>query len=120
VDPDRCWRAFLVLLALAVLCLWVLVTKVVAHSDGDMVYPAECCSNRDCAPVDRAEVAQPPAMANMLAPPAHAGLGQMLITTKHGSVIVPANFPRRASGDGRMHACILNGRLICLFLPPAH
>jgi hypothetical protein len=48
----------------------------------------------------------------------------MLITTRHGSVIVPANFPRRESKDNRMHACIRasaggNMRLICLFMPPS-
>jgi hypothetical protein len=48
----------------------------------------------------------------------------MLITTKHGSVIVPANFPRRESKDNQMHACIRPStggtpRLICLFLPPS-
>ena len=48
----------------------------------------------------------------------------MLVTTKHGSVVVPANFPRRESKDHRMHACMRPGqggsmRLICIFLPPA-
>jgi acyl CoA:acetate/3-ketoacid CoA transferase beta subunit len=49
--------------------------------------------------------------------------GAMLVTTKHGSVIVPANFPRRESKDSRMHACMrpTDGgmRLICIFMPPA-
>jgi hypothetical protein len=50
--------------------------------------------------------------------------GSMLVTTKHGSVLVPANFPRRESKDARMHACMRPGeggamRLICIFLPPA-
>ena len=49
----------------------------------------------------------------------------MLVTTKHGTVLVPANFPRRESKDNQMHACmrVLPGsnsmRLICLFLPPS-
>jgi hypothetical protein len=48
----------------------------------------------------------------------------MLVTTRHGSVLVPANFPRRESKDNRMHACMRpnpNGgmRLICIFFPPA-
>ena len=52
------------------------------------------------------------------------GLGGMLVTTRHGSVIIPADFPRRESKDNRMHACMRPGsdggmRLICIFLPPA-
>ena len=46
----------------------------------------------------------------------------MLVTTKHGSVVVPANFPRRESKDNRMHACMRPApsggmRLICIFMP---
>ena len=61
----------------------------------------------------------------MLSTPAQADtLGGMLVTTKHGSVVVPANFPRRESKDNRMHACMRPNpgggmRLICIFLPPA-
>ncbi len=84
-------------------------------------YPMECCSGMDCAPVEKVEIV----------PMQSAGImgtqtlpGTMLITTKHGSVIVPANFPRRESKDNRMHACIRssaggNVRLICLFMPPS-
>ena len=48
----------------------------------------------------------------------------MLITTKHGSVVVPANFPRRNSKDNQMHACMRPGegggmRLLCIFIPPS-
>ena len=48
----------------------------------------------------------------------------MIVTTKHGTVIVPANFPRRESKDNQMHACMRpmsdgGMRLLCLFLPPA-
>ena len=81
----------------------------------------------DCAPVEKVEILSPPAIASMFAAPSQAsqGLpGAMLVTTKHGSVVVPANFPRRESKDGRMHACMRpadggNMRLICLFMPPA-
>jgi hypothetical protein len=88
-------------------------------------YPMECCHAMDCAPVENVEMLPGPSIASMLAPPAQAGgLGGMLVTTKHGSVVVPADFPRRESKDNRMHACmrpIANGgmRLICIFLPPA-
>jgi hypothetical protein len=79
----------------------------------------------DCAPVEKVEMLPGPSIASMLAAPAQAdGLGAMLITTRHGSVVVPADFPRRESKDNRMHACMRPGpnggmRLICIFLPPA-
>jgi hypothetical protein len=48
----------------------------------------------------------------------------MRVTTKHGSALVPASFPRRESKDHQMHACMMPGegskmRLICIFLPPS-
>jgi len=47
----------------------------------------------------------------------------MMITTKHGTVIVPSGFKARESKDGRAHACIIKmgfgqARLTCLWLPP--
>ena len=103
-------------------------------------YPMECCHAMDCAPVEKVEMLSPPTIARMLAAPAQAApapgaaaapspqQGSMVVTTRHGSVLVPANFPRRESKDHRMHACmrpsLASGeggamRLICIFLPPA-
>jgi hypothetical protein len=88
-------------------------------------YPMECCHAMDCAPVEKVEMLPGPAIASMLSAPAQAnGLGAMLITTRHGSVTVPADFPRRESKDNQMHACMRPGpsggmRLICIFMPPA-
>ena len=90
-------------------------------------YPLECCHAMDCAPVDKVEIVSPPMLSGVLAATAQAAPtlpGSMLVTTKHGSVLVPANFPRRESKDNRMHACMRPGdgggmRLICIFLPPA-
>ena len=89
-------------------------------------YPMECCSSMDCAPVEKVEMLPGPAIASMLSTPAQAdSLGAMLVTTMHGSVVIPANFPRRESKDNRMHACMRPGpggtsmRLICIFMPPA-
>lgn len=88
-------------------------------------YPMECCHAMDCAPVDKVEMLPGPSIASMLSTPAQAdSVGGMLVTTRHGSVVVPANFPRRESKDNRMHACMRpdpNGgmRLICIFFPPA-
>ena len=88
-------------------------------------YPMDCCHGLDCAPVEKVEMIPAPSIASMMSSPAQANaLDSMLVTTKHGSVIVPANFPRRESKDHRMHACMRpaqegNMRLICIFLPPA-
>lgn len=93
-------------------------------------YPMECCSGMDCAPVEKVEMLPGSAIAGMLGTPANANqLGVMLVTTKHGSVVIPANFPRRESKDNRMHACMrcqvghvgkdCPQRLICIFMPPA-
>ena len=104
-------------------------------------YPMECCHALDCAPVEKVEMLSPPAIASMLpsaqavpvpgaASPYAPGTlpGSMVVTTKHGSAVVPANFPRRDSKDNRMHACMRPSatpsesgamRLICIFLPPA-
>ena len=101
--------------------LAVAATPAAAHD----WYPMECCSGMDCAPVEKVEILQSPAIASFLPSPSQSSnVGGMLVTTKHGSVVVPANFPRRESKDSRMHVCMRPGpngsmRLICVFLPPA-
>jgi hypothetical protein len=98
-----------------------------AHSDGHQLYDADCCNQIDCAPVEKVEVVPTQKFAA-------AGLGfapslklptQMVITTRHGTVVVPEDFKapsRRQSRDGRMHACIRQTaqgmKLICLYEPP--
>ena len=84
-------------------------------------YPMECCHEMDCAPVDRTEIVPTPTSDSQSAA---AGQPAMIVTTKHGTVLVPSNFPRRESKDHRMHACMLPGadgkmQLICIFMPPA-
>src|SRR5258705_10860660 len=65
-------------------------------------YPMECCHAMDCAAVEKVEMLPGPAIASMLSVPAPSGaLGAMLVTTRPGSVVVPANFPRRESKDKR-------------------
>jgi hypothetical protein len=77
-------------------------------------YPVECCRGDDCAEVEHATYDRP----------SHAGdtLPLLAVTTRHGTALVPANFPRRESLDGKIHACMRPGqgdmRLICLFVPP--
>jgi hypothetical protein len=86
-------------------------------------YPMECCHEMDCAPVDHAELVPTPTKddgkdGQHFSPPS------MSVTTRHGTVIVPGDFPRRESKDHRMHACMMPGatgqmQLICIFMPPA-
>ena len=113
---QRCFTALTILLMLTVAFLWAAVSKVLAHS----WYPLECCSSMDCAPVDKVEIVSQHAIASFLAPPANASVpSSMVITTKHGTVVVPVNFKMRESQDGGMHACIVKGKLVCLFMPPS-
>jgi hypothetical protein len=92
-------------------------------------YPMECCHGMDCAAVEKVEIVPTQTVANVAGLPS-SGLAAMAVTTKHGTVIVPANFPRRESKDNRMHACMRPApltadgapggmRLICIFMPPA-
>ncbi len=112
--------ATLIVLALLV-CFWMAWTNAAAAHDW---YPLECCSGMDCAPVDRAESAMPPMRAG------EAGVSSLIplapdprppaliVTTRHGTASVPPDMARRPSRDGRMHACIRAGRVICIFVPP--
>jgi hypothetical protein len=86
-------------------------------------YPVECCHEMDCAPVDRAEIVPTPTQGNGQGGVA-VGPSRMIVTTKHGTVAVPGDFPKRESKDHRMHACMVPGmggqmQLICIFMPPA-
>jgi hypothetical protein len=106
---------------LAALLVAATATPAAAHD----WYPIECCSGMDCAVVQKVEITPAPGYSGLLGSPAYAsGPGSMIVTTKHGTVVVPANFPRRESKDNQMHACMRptsdgGMRLLCLFLPPA-
>lgn len=87
-------------------------------------YPMECCHGMDCAPVEKVEVLPGPAMATLGGARESTGPSAMLVTTKHGTVLVPADFPRRESKDNRMHACMRPSgagtmKLLCIFMPPS-
>ena len=77
-------------------------------------YPMECCHATDCAPVEKTA---------WLVPTSGAAR-QLIVTSKHGTAIVPQTLPVRESRDNRMHVCMrpsLYGGMgvICLFVPPA-
>ena len=83
----------------------LVVTPAAAHE----WYPIDCCSGLDCAPVEQVQL-----MPN----------AEMIVTSKHGTTLVPASFPTRDSRDHRMHVCMRpdgsgSMRTICVFLPPA-
>jgi hypothetical protein len=77
-------------------------------------YPVECCGGSDCAEVENATYDS--------ARGADGALPILAVTTALGTALVPSNFPRRDSHDGKMHACMRPGagemRPICLFVPP--
>jgi hypothetical protein len=67
----------------------------------------------DCAPVE--------SMSQLV--PSDGGAPRLVVTSKHGKVVIRPNFPVRESKDGRMHVCM--GRydsgdmeVVCLFMPP--
>jgi hypothetical protein len=100
---------FFLLFIGATVALWAGIRSADAHD----WYPMECCHGMDCAPVDKVQ---------LLTPIIADATPAMVVTTKHGTVIVPPDFPRRESHDNRMHACMRQGatgriHLLCIFLP---
>jgi hypothetical protein len=105
----RTW-AVIALLGSAIACAFF--TPAQAHD----WYPKECCHDHDCAPVE--SIARTSSLA------AAAELPSTVVTTRHGTAVLPPNLPRRESKDNRMHACMNPGpmgkmQLICIFTPPA-
>ena len=86
-------------------CLTVALFLPVAASAHDW-YPIECCHHMDCAPVERVD----------------QNGGEMVVSSKIGTVAVPASFARRESKDHRMHVCMRpesgGMKLLCIFMPP--
>ena len=79
-------------------------------------YPMDCCNGIDCAPVESTAHTQPITSG---------GVPELIVTTMHGSAVVPRDFPVRESRDNRMHACMIprgNGQMqiVCIFLPPSN
>jgi hypothetical protein len=55
--------------------------------------------------------------------PANGGLPQLVVKSKHGTAIIPHDYPVRESKDGRMHVCMRPDPwgaidVMCLFMPP--
>lgn len=87
----------------------LMISDSVAHTVHDhgtglsMTYDAYCCGGNDCAPANRVE---------------YPGHGEMIVTSPHGKVTVPASMPRRPSQDTRIHVCIVGGQARCIYVPP--
>ena len=101
--------------AIVLIIVFALLTAVQAHE----WYPQECCSGQDCAPVEKVEV-MPALKAGMWTQFNPRMPTVMVVTTKHGTAMVPDNLTRRQSQDNQMHACLHAGRLICIFMPPGN
>lgn len=98
------WRDTAISLFVVILfiCGWAMQAR------GHSWYPAECCGDQDCAPVDAVTFVASDA----------AKLPIMVVSTKWGTKAVDERTKRYESKDGRLHACIYQGRVLCLFLPP--
>lgn len=94
----------MLIIASAMMGLAILMGAARAHE----WYPRECCGDQDCAPVD----------AVTFAASDTGKLPVMVVSTKWGTKAVDEFTRRYDSKDGRLHACIFNGRVLCLFLPP--
>ncbi|MBX9588216.1 MAG: hypothetical protein K2X43_02855 [Hyphomonadaceae bacterium] len=95
-----------VIVALALVVVVVLARPARSHS----WYDPDCCSDRDCEPVSAITfVASDPGAVPV-----------MVVTTSFGTKPVTSNTKIRESKDSRMHACIYQGVLLCLYLPPSN
>lgn len=105
--PRRCGNGVLALVAgaFATALLWGVPAS--AHS----WYPRECCGQQDCEPVEGATLV-----------PSAGGASQLVVSTKHGQISIPADIRVRPSEDGRMHVCMgydaFGARdVLCFFMP---
>jgi hypothetical protein len=86
-------------------------------------YPTECCGGIDCAPATMTTVASSVYLMGIGGEKASPFTTTVTVDLPYmaggrQTVIVPPDFPLRESKDSRVHACIVAGRLRCLFIPP--
>jgi hypothetical protein len=95
-------------LAAALVLLLAVAPTAPSHAHG--WYDADCCSGHDCEPVQNVTyVASDPTQ-----PPV------MIVTTSLGTKPKTPQTKIRDSKDSKMHACIYQERLICLYMPPGN
>jgi hypothetical protein len=99
------WRP----ISLGVLVGLLMILGLVGYARAHSWYDQDCCHDNDCGPVLYSSfVASDP-----------SSLPSRVVTTKFGTAVIPRDFKRiRPSQDGQEHACIIGGRLICLYQPP--
>lgn len=98
----------------------ILLTALMAQSypaASHSFYDAACCSGQDCAPVIRSELLQPSPLHTELFPGLPA-LPVLWVETKHGKGIVPSTMIPRESKDEKVHVCIRDKKVICIYMPP--
>jgi hypothetical protein len=88
----------------------VIVAGVARPARSHSWYDPDCCSDNDCEPVSEVSfVASDPQSVPV-----------MVVTTSFGTKPVTPMTKIRQSKDGKMHACIYQGALLCLYLPPSN
>lgn len=73
-------------------------------------YDPDCCSDRDCEAVK----------AVVFVASDVGKLPTMVVTTSFGTQPLTDKTKIRQSKDSKMHACIFQGALLCLYLPPGN
>lgn len=86
-------------LLLAALLLVNTVFETSAHS----WYHSFCCHQNDCAPVSRVTLDEQ---------------GELIYTTPFGSAKRDLSTTILPSQDANYHACIRDGKLLCIYIPP--
>jgi hypothetical protein len=87
-------------LLFATLFLIIIALTLVMRAEAHSWYPPECCSNRDCAPATKLD------------------MQKKMATTSQGTGAIDDATSIRDSKDSQNHACIIKGRVVCLFLAP--
>lgn len=79
-------------------------------------YDHECCHTLDCAPVADVAIRE---VSGGYAVRIEPGTHPMLRAGAAVEALIPHGDPRiRASGDQHRHACLVGGRVICIYVPP--
>lgn len=91
-----------------VIALLAIAVLLCGYAWGHSWYDPDCCGGNDCEPVSAVAYVASDA----------AKLPVMVVTTSLGTKAVTEQTKIRESKDGRMHACIYQGRLICIYMPP--
>jgi hypothetical protein len=91
----------------------LLVTTLVSMlnaptAQGHSWYDPDCCSGQDCDVVTDISFVTPDPKSVPI----------MVVANRFGKQPVTSKTKIRESKDGRMHACIYEGELLCLYLPP--